>query len=828
MPQIRVNEIDQSVYTRVVTDDKVRVMVPGIASFGPGIPEDANLTDLTGVTFTDVNEFEKVFGYTDPEYNPFKDDVSRIYAKQLINRGAAVTFVKVNTGTNAKYNVGGNIGSGTGEIDPEDRIIPASASHVDRPFTQLVDAPKDWEFTLSTAQPADWSTTYINYYKKADDKYNKETSASAPAWTANTFYYPSFTKYYTATFTVSSSKPADWDTTFNSYYTKDENDVYHLVGGNIAPEWKADTYYSVGDTLAPVTAPATNAVVPDFPNSTITTPYVDKNEDYVEEIHKFAPQIASIIARYDGSFGNRLLVTFSPVTSKNRSFTYQYSMVTVYRADVIVESAKDKDGNIKVLPRITGVHKLESNLVSLNPNDVSYFKNVEFNYITIVGTPTADDELSLIWSNINTSPESDVDVYSGFPEIPLRYIDDSGNTRYNEDALLFDGLDFQFNDEDLVDALRLGFGGFEVSTGTTGKTTVENVNRWIWACYNKSGVVTDILANIANCYENYTDPYVFDFDFVTAGGFIDEEYTITNTAGTVITSQDAAIDSTTVLIAKSDRDTVNIPTGIRPIHRGMLNLVNTRQDCIALFDINPYWEKNLLPTYVNMVNTSYGAFHAPWCYCNNPDAAGTILMPPSFVFLYTMLSNLINNIDSQKWFPPAGVTRATARVVVKPLYEIGSVLLDKWENNTLARVNPIMKLKNYGYVIFGQYTAYVAQDEYTHSALESLNVRLISNCVKKQIFNTCLKLTFEPNNSSLWMKFYDSMDKYLLFMKRNDGVYDYRIQMDEGTVTTDDINELRCPGKVWINPVRTAEFFDIDFILTEAGVTFTDTVEEGV
>jgi phage tail sheath protein FI len=193
-----------------------------------------------------------------------------------------------------------------------------------------------------------------------------------------------------------------------------------------------------------------------------------------------------------------------------------------------------------------------------------------------------------------------------------------------------------------------------------------------------------------------------------------------------------------------------------------------------------------------------------------------------------MLSNLINNTDAQKWFPPAGVTRATARVVVKPLYEIGSVILDKWENNTLARVNPIMKLKNYGYVIYGQYTAYVAQDEYTHSALESLNVRLISNCVKKQIFNTCLKLTFEPNNSSLWMKFYDAMDKYLLFMKRNDGVYDYRIQMDEGTVTTDDINELRCPGKVWINPVRAAEFFDIDFILTEAGVTFTDTVEEGV
>ena len=255
----------------------------------------------------------------------------------------------------------------------------------------------------------------------------------------------------------------------------------------------------------------------------------------------------------------------------------------------------------------------------------------------------------------------------------------------------------------------------------------------------------------------------------------------------------------------------------------MLELVRTRKDCIALADVNPGWRADDLPQYVEYLNESQCAVHSPWCYTADPFNNNALtLMPPSFVFLYTLLSNLINSPDSQKWFPPAGVTRATARVVVKPMYEIGSVLLNKWQNDTLARVNPIMKLKNYGYVIYGQYTTYVAIDQFTHSALESLNVRLVSNCVKKQIFNLCLKLAFEPNNSSLWFKFYDGMDKYLLFMKRNDGVYDYRIQMDESTVTTDDINELRCPGKVWINPTRTAEFFDIDFILTEAGVTFNE------
>lgn len=763
MPQIKVNEIDQSIYTRVVTDDKVRVMVPGIASFGPSVPVDADLTDLSGVTFTDVTDFEKVFGYTEPEYNPFKNDVSRIYAKQLIKHGAAVTFIKINNGTQADYNIG------FGEND--DRTIPSAAAVV------------ECEYTLLTKKPANWDTAYATYYK--------------------------------ATFTLLASEPAKWELEFNNYYTVDAFGVYHQVLGNTVPEFVTNKYYSG--------AFASVANASDWADNLC----YKKNADYNADIHKFAPQIDSIEAKYAGSFGNRLLVTFTPVTSKNRNFTYQYSMVTVYRADIVVESSKLTNGTISVTPRITGVHKLESHIVTTNPDDANYFANVEFAYIKIAPTVTAYDELSLIWSDMSADPESGVTVYSGFPEIPLRYTDDSGNTKFNEYALLYNGLDFNFDDTELVENLAKGFGGFSVD-GTTGKVTVENINKWIWACYKPDGIVTTTTESLINCYANYTDPYVYDFDFITSGGFINETYSITDSEGTPITTQAEAEAATEVLIAKSDRDDVPLPTGVTPIHKAMQDLVETRQDCIALFDINPYWDKASLPLYVNSINTSYGAFHAPWCYCNNPDEIGTVLMPPSFVFLYTMLSNLINNTDAQKWFPPAGVTRATARVVVKPLYEIGSVLLDKWENNTLARINPIMKLKNYGYVIYGQYTAYVAQDEYTHSALESLNVRLISNCVKKQIFNTCLKLAFEPNNSSLWIKFYDSMDKYLLFMKRNDGVYDYRIQMDEGTVTTDDINELRCPGKVWINPVRTAEFFDIDFILTDAGVTFTDTVEEGV
>ena len=46
-------------------------------------------------------------------------------------------------------------------------------------------------------------------------------------------------------YTVTTSKPEDWDSAYTSYYTKGEGDKYTAVtSGSGAPEWTADTYYA--------------------------------------------------------------------------------------------------------------------------------------------------------------------------------------------------------------------------------------------------------------------------------------------------------------------------------------------------------------------------------------------------------------------------------------------------------------------------------------------------------------------------------------------------------------------------------------------------------
>lgn len=849
MPQIQVNEIDQSVVTRVVSDDKVKILVPIIASFGPSFDGE----DTSVGTFTDITDFNRMFGYTEAEFNPIENDYSRTYAAQLIQKGSAVSVVRVNGGATAEFKLAANSGADR-SVPSADTVCPAS--NPVQTINGRVYTLETTDTTFKALEPLVVPGSVRLSYKGII-----YTDADAQAGAATGELKPSTT-----------SESA-------------------ITGLSIT--------YATGAITGTISVASTTQYSVSF-----------QYTDYT--MATFCPQIASIEAKYNGSFGNNLLIAISPINTVNISQSYQYANITVYKADVVArydynpstEEYEDKSV-------ITNVTLLETKRVSTNPDDAYYFEDVDFEFIRIIGTPNARTELRLIWSNLDAQPEDNVTVYCGFPQILLKVVTDN-TTNYNTKARLSGGSDFAYSNE-LLAKLRSGFKGYYTSTNGW---TIGDVNMYLNELYTntnaKSGIVKSLYDSIASVYANFTDPYIYDFDFITSGGFVYNEYNnptdapddtkpeVTDSSLTISAdkkstslSKNSPVPETVELSITDDGNTtqytdkdgdgklwatgattafgyVDYTTGkisfasaltatstaaasyhyytkpqiveqtvpktvssdnsytayydsVTPIHEAMRDLVNTRQDCVALFDVPHDYDKKLIVEYSRLLNTSYGTMHHPWDWVQSPTIAGkNILMAPSYIFLYTFLSNLIDNVESQKWFPPAGVKRATARVVVRPDYEIGSVILNDWQNDNTSRVNPIMKLKQYGYVIYGQYTTLQAIDLYTHSALESLNVRLIANVVKKKIFDTCLNMAFEPNTSTLWLKFYAQMDEFLRYMKRNEGVYDYKIKMDESTVTTDDINHLRCPGKVWIAPTRTAEFFDIDFIITESGALFPE------
>ncbi len=790
MPQININEIDQSLYTRVTNNNLLKVFVPGIATFGPVYEGETG----SAPSFTNKEAFRKVFGYNLPEQNPIKNDYSKLCAEQLLDNGAEVSFVRLNKGITATFDIG-IPKTGTDTID--NRLIPTS---VRRGKSDMI-YQNEYKFcTQIIGIEAKYSGSFGNQLLVTIQPVNSANRAF-------TYQYANITVY----------KANFYEQTI-----------------------KTDNTYVTTSKIKSVTKLENHIVS--------TNPY---DTSYFEDV-----EFDFITIKTTPSARDEFTIIWSTLNG-----TYNTSDTILSGFPTIDLKYKDNSG------------RMVYNEAALIGAPAEPWYKPTFNVVTFTGTGTTEDPYIPAYEANKYYTKDDNNNYTLLtstttPTNPAWgtatkfYVLEAGTTAV-EAQPTEKGWDFAFSSE-LREVLETGFSGM---TFGQGKYTAANVNEYLFECYapqtivsvtvdtktytNVGGIVKDVYKNLVACYANYTDPYIYDFDFITSGTLIDNEFTINwGEEGANKLTPDATLEACTTAFTNFVNGTVtdfayvtdvnadftrnisgisvlSAPNTLKRTHIAMIELANTRQDCIALIDPCLNWAPETLVAYVGLINSSYATMHSPYCYVNSPVANELILMPPSYIFLMVELNMLITGTEIQKWFTPAGVSRASARMVVKPYYEIGSTILNMWQNENVSRVNPIMKLKSYGYVIYGNYTCRVADDLESFSALDSLNVRITANCVKKQIFNTCLTLTFEPNNSSLWMKFYDAMDKYLLFMKRNDGVYDYRIQMDESTVTTDDINQLRCPGKVWINPTRTAEFFDIDFTITEAGVTFSNTVGEG-
>ena len=296
-----------------------------------------------------------------------------------------------------------------------------------------------------------------------------------------------------------------------------------------------------------------------------------------------------------------------------------------------------------------------------------------------------------------------------------------------------------------------------------------------------------VIALIAASYPDLTDKYLFDVKFITSGGYCD------------------AADSSMEIV------------------EAMVTLAETRGDCEAFPDVPFGTEKEDVHGYFSALNfnSSYNAAYAPWVYMKL--LTNTIKwMPPSFVFLFSLAKSIRSG--NKIYDPPAGVRRATVPEAVAVEYEIGSGILDQWQNNSSLRINPIMKIRQYGYVIYGNSTLYSAVDgdPTASSSLQELGVRLIANDIKKLINNAAVSLTFERNTIHTWNEFKSIIDPYLKEMKTYGALEDYEVVMDATTTYPEVIEENTIKGVVRITVARTAENFKIEFELNRSGVTFSN------
>ena len=205
------------------------------------------------------------------------------------------------------------------------------------------------------------------------------------------------------------------------------------------------------------------------------------------------------------------------------------------------------------------------------------------------------------------------------------------------------------------------------------------------------------------------------------------------------------------------------------------------------------------------------AMYYPWTQIYDSGVGNYVWIPPS-----TLIGGVyaFNDATSAEWFAPAGLNRGGIDMATQAERKLTHGNRDTlYEGN----INPIATFPNSGVVVWGQKTL-----QKKASALDRVNVRRLLIAAKKFIASATRYLVFEQNTSATRNRFLNIVNPYLESVQQRQGLYAFKVVMDETNNTPDVIDRNQMVGQIFLQPSKTAEFIIIDFNILPTGAAFPE------
>jgi hypothetical protein len=242
----------------------------------------------------------------------------------------------------------------------------------------------------------------------------------------------------------------------------------------------------------------------------------------------------------------------------------------------------------------------------------------------------------------------------------------------------------------------------------------------------------------------------------------------------------------------------------------IVDICEDRSDCFFIGEVaGANSGINSAVDQAEQIDTSYAGTYYPWVKTFDRNTNKLVTVPPS-----TLLPAIYaaNDRLAAEWFAPAGLNRGGLVGAVQVLDR-----LTQAERDTLyeGKVNPIAVFPGQGICVWGQKTL-----QRRASALDRINVRRLLITVKKFFASTARYLLFDQNTAVTRNRFLNTVNPYLESVQQRQGLYAFRVVMDETNNTPDviDRNELR--GEIYLQPAKAAEFIILDFNILRTGAQF--------
>lgn len=271
----------------------------------------------------------------------------------------------------------------------------------------------------------------------------------------------------------------------------------------------------------------------------------------------------------------------------------------------------------------------------------------------------------------------------------------------------------------------------------------------------------------------------------------------------------------------------------------MINLATYRGDCVAYIDHtdNPYRDDNIDHTsslYYTVAHDQslqtdgeFATMFTPWAEYSRTtsdlDSSGQPLssfrnmrMAGSYAYFLALADSIKTNAN---WLAIAGAARGVVPNLTQEgvTTNIPNGVADRMQPRDGRAVNAITNIRPYGYTIWGNRTLKDNSVQGNLTATSFLNIRNLVSDIKKEVYRTARKLTFEQNNDILWVNFKAEMLPLLDRMVSGYGLSGYKMVID--TENEHYGEKATLCVKIILYPVYAVEDFYVSIVLQDDEAT---------
>ena len=242
----------------------------------------------------------------------------------------------------------------------------------------------------------------------------------------------------------------------------------------------------------------------------------------------------------------------------------------------------------------------------------------------------------------------------------------------------------------------------------------------------------------------------------------------------------------------------------------IIGVAEDRGDAFAITDLVAFGGgKNGAISAAAGSTSNYGAGYWPWVQTFSANLGRPVWVPASVVMagVYSF-----NDQVGAEWFAPAGLNRGGIGSVIRAEKKLSADDRDALYD---ANVNPLATFPGEGVVAFGQKTF-----QKRPTSLDRINVRRLLINLKRFVSSVSRQLVFEQNTTVTRNRFLSTVNPYMESVVSRQGLYAYKVIMDDTNNTADVIDRNQLVGQIYVQPTKTAEFIILDFTLQPTGATF--------